>query len=108
MIAPKDNNEKEKIKTLVIPVLKKYGIRKASFFGSIVKNTRKNKSDVDILVEFEKGKSLFDLVRLKREIEDTIKLKTDLLTYKSLHPLLRESILSEHEIFYEERAKIIL
>jgi predicted nucleotidyltransferase len=99
----KNYSEKERIKILVTPILKKYRIKRASFFGSFVKNTQKKTSDVDILVEFEKGRSLFDLVRLKRELEETILKKTDVLTYNSLHPLIKQNILDEQEIIYDER-----
>ena len=52
-------------------------------------------SDVDLLVEFEGRKSLLDLAHLKNELEDAIDRRVDLLTYKSLHPLLRDRILAE-------------
>jgi hypothetical protein len=52
-------------------------------------------SDVDILVEFEGKKSLLDLAHLKNELEDTINRRVDILTYKSLHPHLKDRILSE-------------
>jgi uncharacterized protein len=104
----KNRSKKERIKNRLIPVLKKYKIKKASFFGSFAKNTQTNTSDVDILVEFERGKTLFDLVRLKRELEETIMMKADVLTYNSLHPLIKQNILQEQELIYDERTESIL
>ena len=52
-------------------------------------------SDIDILIEFEGSKSLLDLVRLKLNLEEALKFNVDVLTYNSLHPLLREQILAE-------------
>ena len=52
-------------------------------------------SDVDLLVEFEGRRSLLDLAHLKNELEDAVNRRVDLLTYKSLHPLLKERILAE-------------
>ena len=54
-----------------------------------------NESDVDLLVEFESRQSLLDLAHLKNELEDAVERRVDLLTYKSLHPLLKERILAE-------------
>ena len=85
----------EKIKNEIIPVLKKYDVKRASLFGSIVRKEMTEKSDIDLLVEFEGKKSLLDLAELKIELEEKLKRKVDVLTYKSLHPLLRERILSE-------------
>jgi len=55
----------------------------------------KESSDIDILVEFGAEKSLLDLAKLKIELEESLGRKVDVLTYNSLHPLLKERILSE-------------
>ncbi len=52
-------------------------------------------SDIDILIEFEGRRSLLDLAHLKNELEDTLGKRVDLLTYKSLHPRLKDRILAE-------------
>jgi hypothetical protein len=95
---------KTEVTTNIIPLLYKHDVIKAAFFGSLVAGGFTEKSDVDILIEFPKGKSLLDLVHLKQEIEELISKKVDLVTYNSLHPLLRESILSEQEVFYEKKS----
>jgi len=94
---------KHEIQKLIVPVLEKHNIVKASLFGSFVRNEQNEMSDIDLLVEFRKGKSLLDLISLKNEIEVITKRKTDILTYKSINPMLKESILSEEELIYEER-----
>ena len=85
----------KEIKDAMIPVLKKYGVRRASLFGSIVRGEMGKNSDIDVLVEFEGRKSLLDLAGLKIELEEKLKREVDVLTYKSIHPLLRERILKE-------------
>ncbi len=57
-----------------------------------------DESDIDILIEFEGRKSLLNLVGLKIELEEILKRKVDVLTYKSLHPLLKDRILREQEV----------
>ncbi|MFH1587777.1 MAG: nucleotidyltransferase family protein [Candidatus Diapherotrites archaeon] len=91
------NSEKEAVKRIIAKVLPKYGVKKAALFGSMVKGKFTKKSDVDLLVEFEGKKSLFDLLDLKFELEKQLKKEVDVVTYKSLHPLLRDKILSEQE-----------
>ncbi|MEW6063462.1 MAG: nucleotidyltransferase family protein [Nanoarchaeota archaeon] len=83
------------IKKKIIPILKHYGVVKAGIFGSFVRGEARKNSDVDILVQFKGDKSLLDLVGLKLELEDNLKRKVDILTYNSLHPLLRDRILGE-------------
>lgn len=93
---------KDDIKGIAIPILKKYGVKKASLFGSFVRGEETPQSDIDMLVQFEEGKSLLDLIGLEMELEETFQRKFDVITYKSVHHLLRNSILGEQEIFYEE------
>ncbi len=85
----------EEIRDAVIPVLRKYGVKRASLFGSVVRGEMSEDSDIDLLVEFEGRKSLLDLAGLKIELEEKLKRDVDVLTYKSLHPLLRERTLRE-------------
>lgn len=85
----------EEIKDKIIPVLRGHGVKRASIFGSFAKGEGREDSDIDILVEFEGGKSLLDLVGLKMDLEEALGRKVDVLTYDSLHPLLRDRILEE-------------
>lgn len=88
----------DKLKRSIIRVLRKHGVKKAALFGSIVREEATEKSDIDLLVEFEGKKSLLDLAGLKLELEELAGKSVDVVTYKSLHPLLRDRILSEQEI----------
>jgi len=88
----------EEIKVKIIPVLRRYDVRKAAIFGSYVKGEEREDSDIDILVEFKGEKSLLDLAGLKIELEETLGRKVDVLTYNSLHPLLKEKILQEQKV----------
>ena len=85
----------EKYKERILTILKKHEVKRASLFGSIVREEMTEQSDIDILIEFDGEKSLLDLAALKRELEETLQCKVDVLTYNSLHPLLRSTILSE-------------
>ena len=84
-----------KIKSKIKKKLDEYGVIRAGIFGSYARGDQKKSSDIDIVVEVKKDFSLFDLVALEREISEILKKKVDLITYKSIHPLLKKRILSE-------------
>lgn len=88
-------DQMQPVREKIIDILRRNDIRKASFFGSIVRGEMTDQSDVDLLIEFEGRKSLLDLSGLKIELEDALGRKVDVVTYRSLHPLLRERILAE-------------
>jgi len=88
----------DEIKIILIKVLGKYGVKKAALFGSVVKGEVTEESDIDLLIEFEGRKSLLDLAGLKLALQELLRRRVDIVTYKSLHPLLKERILSEQEV----------
>jgi predicted nucleotidyltransferase len=87
----------QKIKGKILPILKKHDVSRAALFGSAACGEATEDSDIDLLVSFEGEKSLLDLAGLKIELEELLGRKVDVLTYDSLHPLLKETILAEQE-----------
>jgi len=90
--------ELEGLRSKIIPILERHEVKKAAVFGSFVRGEQKEESDIDILVEFKGEKSLLDLAGLKIELEETLHRKVDVLTYNSLHPLLKDRILKEQKV----------
>ena len=88
----------EELKNTLVDVLRKHDVKKAALFGSIVRGEATDESDIDLLVEFEGRKSLLDLAGLKLDLQEIVRRRVDVLTYKSLHPLLKERILREQEV----------
>ena len=89
------NKEIEKIKSKIVPLLKKYKVTKAGIFGSYARGDQKKKSDVDILIEIDDNLSLFRIIELKRILEKKLKRKIDLVEYSLIRKELRNSILSD-------------
>ena len=85
----------KEIKEKILPLLRKYEVKKASLFGSIVRDEANEESDIDILLELPKKASLLDLAGLKVELEETIGKKVDLVEYCTIKPSLKEFILKE-------------
>jgi len=95
----------EEIKKKILPVVRRYEVQKAALFGSFVRGEQKEDSDIDILVEFKdrENKTLLDLVGLQLELQEVLNHKVDIITYRSIHPLLKDYILKEQEVLYEEK-----
>lgn len=91
------------IKKQIVPILRRQGVTKAALFGSCARGEMKKRSDIDILIKLSGKKSLLDLVRIQFMLEDKLGKKVDLLTYNSIHPLLKDIILREQKIIYEKR-----
>jgi len=74
--------------------IKRYGVKRIGLFGSYLRGEQKESSDIDILVEFEKGKKTFDnYMELKFFLEDLFKRKVDLVIAESVKPELKKYIM---------------
>jgi hypothetical protein len=73
----------------------KYGVKEIGVFGSYVREVQKEKSDVDILVEFEKPLGLLEFVGLKNYLSDLLGINVDLVMRKALKPSIGKRILGE-------------
>ena len=83
-----------KLKQKILPILEKYGVQRASLFGSALRKDFKKNSDVDLLVEIGSEMDLLEFVGFKLEIEAALKRKVDLVEFSTIKPLLKKEILS--------------
>lgn len=88
------------LKDIVIPVLKKHKVTKAGVFGSFAKNSATEKSDIDILVELTDPASLLDFIGIRQELEEVLKKPVDLVEYRAIKPIIRDSILNSEVRIY--------
>ncbi len=78
------------------------GAKQLGLFVSFARNEQKDSSDVDFLVEFQKGKKNYDnFMALATLLEDILGRKVDLLTKQGLSPHLGPHILKETEYVLE-------
>jgi len=74
--------------------MRRFGVRRIGLFGSYIRGEQKPGSDIDILVEFEKGKKTFDnYMELKFFLEELFKCNVDLVIFESIKPDLKPYIL---------------
>jgi hypothetical protein len=64
-------------------------------FGSYVRGEATAKSDLDILVEYDRPPSLFQFVRLQRDLNELLGVPVDLVMKSALRPTIGQVILSE-------------
>jgi predicted nucleotidyltransferase len=79
-------------------------ISRLRVFGSVARGEDHSGSDVDLLVEFTRPKSLITLVSIEQELEDALGRKVDLLTPAALSPYIRDRVLREARVLYERPA----
>lgn len=72
-----------------------HGVVHAGVFGSVARGEDGIDSDIDFLVEFERGRSLLDLADLRIQLSETLGRDVDVATRNSLHPRLRDRVLRE-------------
>ncbi len=84
-------NHKENIKT-------KFNVKEIGIFGSCVKNNHDDKSDIDILVDFEKPIDFFKFLDLEEYLENLVNAKIDLVSKKALKPIIGKYILEEVQL----------
>jgi hypothetical protein len=77
------------------PTLAEYRVEAVFVFGSVARNEASANSDVDLLVDFERPPSLFELARLRRALSGALGRPVDLVTRAALKPRLRDRILPE-------------
>ena len=84
------NGHKEELK-------EKYGVKEIGIFGSYVRGKYKEKSDLDILVEFEEDAKigLLKFVNMENYLSELIGVKVDLVEKSELKPRIGKHILKE-------------
>jgi len=83
----------KQISDKIVPILLKYGVKKAALFGSYARGDYDEKSDVDILFEPPNNIGM-GVVYLQRDLESSLKKKVDLVSYNGISKYLKKYILA--------------
>jgi predicted nucleotidyltransferase len=79
-------------------------IARLRIFGSVARGEDHPGSDLDLLVEFTRPKSLLALVGIEQELEEALGRNVDLLTPAALSPYIRDQVLRDARVLYERPA----
>jgi uncharacterized protein len=79
----------------ILCICAKHGARNVRVFGSVARGEADEQSDIDLLVEFDTGRSLFDHAALWLDLQDLLGCKVDVLSDRGIKPRIRERVLRE-------------
>ena len=77
----------ERHRQRIVDAVTRHGGLRVAIFGSVARGEEHPDSDVDFLVEFAPGSSLFDLVRLQEELCALLGLHVDVVSLGGLLPV---------------------
>ena len=72
-----------------------HGARDLRLFGSVSRGEATARSDIDLLVNLDPGRTLLDIVAIKQDLEDLLGCKVDVVTEDAVSPYIREQILKD-------------
>jgi uncharacterized protein len=72
-----------------------HGAGNVRVFGSVGRGEQDVSSDLDLLVDMAEGRSLFDLIALSNDLEESLGVDVDVVTEASLSPYMRDRVLDE-------------
>ena len=80
----------------ILALAAKHGATNVRVFGSVARGDDDETSDIDVLVNMEPGRSLFDQGALLMDLRDLLGCKVDVISeHKDMRPHFRESVLRE-------------
>jgi len=89
-------SRKVKILRQLLPDLQRsFGVRSLGIFDSYVRGQQRRKSDIDILVDFDRAPTFFTFIRLEKRLSNELGLKVDLVMKNALRPSIGRHILRE-------------
>jgi len=101
---PLTDNEKKSMVTLdtlrrekkpdILRLAEVYGAHDVRIFGSVARGDNRDNSDIDFLVEFDKGRTLFDLVGLRLDLQELLGATVEVVTPNSLR-YIRDRVVAE-------------
>jgi predicted nucleotidyltransferase len=88
-----DTLQREK-KPEILRLAEMYGAHNVRIFGSVARGDNRDESDIDFLVEFDKGRTLFDLVGLRLDLQELLGATVEVVTPNSLR-YIRDRVVAE-------------
>ena len=79
----------------IVSMAARHGASNVRVFGSVARGEDDAASDIDVLVDLEPGRSLFDLGGLLTDLKTLLERDVDVVTEKGLRSALRERVLQE-------------
>ncbi len=81
--------------TQILEIAQGYGVSNVRVFGSRARGDALPASDLDLLVSFSPGTSLFDVIGFEQDLEELLGFRVEAVSEKALHPLIKDRVLAE-------------
>ena len=72
-----------------------YKLHTVGVFGSVIRGEQRDESDIDVLVEFEPGADLLDLIGIGQYLEERLHARVDVVPRAALRQEFRDQVLKE-------------
>jgi predicted nucleotidyltransferase len=79
----------------ILAIAARHGATNLSVFGSLARGENSTSSDIDLLVDFEEGRSLLDQLALEQELRTLLGAKVDVASRRGLKPRIRPKVLAD-------------
>jgi uncharacterized protein len=79
----------------IIALASAHGARNVRVFGSVARGDATIESDVDLVVDFDAGRSLLDHGALIMDLQDTLGCRVDVVSSKGLRERFRDRVLAD-------------
>jgi predicted nucleotidyltransferase len=79
----------------ILRLAAQHGAYNVRVFGSVARGEARSDSDVDFLVDMEKGRSLFDMGGLLMDLQALLNRPVDVVTERGLRKRIREQVVRE-------------
>lgn len=79
----------------ILRTAKEHGATNVRVFGSVARGEADEKSDIDILVDLQPGRSLLDHAALSLALQELMGVQVDVISSRGLRERIRERVLQE-------------
>jgi predicted nucleotidyltransferase len=87
---------------IIVDSMMPYNPVRIGIFGSVARNEDTESSDIDILYRLKSTVGLFNLVRIKDDLEKKLDKKVDLVSERFVHYRLKPHIMNDLKIIYDD------
>jgi uncharacterized protein len=86
--------ELQQYRSKIIELAQEYRSTNIRVFGSVAKGENTENSDIDFLIDPTPEQDLFDVIRLRRSLQELLKCDVDIVHSTALHHTIKQEILS--------------
>lgn len=79
----------------ILEIARRHGARDVRLFGSVARNDTTERSDLDLIVRFDAGRTLLDHAGLIGDLEDLLGIKVDVIDADGMRPRFRAVVEKE-------------